>query len=58
MTCWRVPLNNRGIIGACLRRPFGSRRVLALIHWQALKLAIKGAKFRSRPVPPVEEVTK
>ncbi len=26
------------ILRACLRRPFGSRRVLALIHWQALKL--------------------
>lgn len=54
----RVPLTNWGIIKACLRRPFGSRRVLALIHWQALKLAIKGAKFRSRPTPPVDEVTR
>ena len=54
----RVPLTNWGIIWACLRRPFGSRRVLALIHWQALKLAIKGAKFRNRPTPPVDEVTR
>jgi uncharacterized protein len=54
----RTALTNRGILGACLRRPFGSRRVLALIHWQALKLAIKGAKFRTRPAPPVEEVTR
>jgi uncharacterized protein len=52
-----LPLTNRGILAACLRRPFGSRRVLALIHWQALKLAIKGAKFRSRPTPPKEEVS-
>jgi uncharacterized protein len=54
----RVTLTNWGIIKACLRRPFGSRRVLALIHWQALRLAIKGAKFRSRPSPPVDEVTR
>ncbi len=54
----RTPLTNAGILKACLRRPFGSRRVLALIHWQALKLAIKGAKFRSRPAPPVDEVTR
>jgi uncharacterized protein len=53
-----VPLTNRGIIATCLRRPFGSRRVLALIHWQAIKLAIKGAPFRSRPKPPVEDVTR
>jgi uncharacterized protein len=54
----RAPLTNWGIIRACLRRPFGSRRVLALIHWQALKLALKGAKFRNRPTPPVDEVTR
>jgi uncharacterized protein len=53
-----VPLTNRGIIATCLRRPFGSRRVLALIHWQAIKLAIKGAPFRSRPAPPVDDVTR
>ena len=53
-----VPLTNRGIIATCLRRPLGSRRVLALIHWQAIKLAIKGAPFRSRPTPPAEDVTR
>ncbi|RGP36208.1 DUF1365 domain-containing protein [Pseudotabrizicola alkalilacus] len=54
----RVPLTNRAILRACLRRPFGSRRVLALIHWQALKLALKGARFRSRPQPPAKDVTR
>ena len=54
----RVPLTNKAILLACLRRPFGSRRVLALIHWQAAKLALKGVKFRSRPTPPPEEVTR
>ena len=53
----RKPLTNRAILMACLRRPFGSRRVLALIHWQAIKLAIKGAKFRRRPEPPVDEIS-
>jgi uncharacterized protein len=54
----RVPLTNAAILRACLRRPFGSRRVLALIHWQALKLALKGVKFRTRPVPPSEDVSR
>ncbi len=53
----RLPLTNRAILMACLRRPFGSRRVLALIHWQAIKLAIKGAQFRRRPEPPVDDIT-
>ncbi len=54
----RVPLTNRSILSACLRRPFGSRRVLALIHWQAVRLWWKGAGFRARPVPPIDEVTR
>lgn len=52
-----APLTNRAILGFCLRRPFGSRRVLALIHWQALKLWWKGAPFRSRPLPTAEAVS-
>ena len=57
LTGRRVALTNGGILRACLRRPFGSRRVLALIHWQAVKLALKGAKFRRRPKPPLDEVS-
>ena len=48
----RKPLKTAHILKALFRRPFGSRRVLGLIHWQALKLWIKGAKYRERPMPP------
>jgi DUF1365 family protein len=58
LTGRRVPLTNSGILRACLRRPFGSRRVLALIYWQAAKLYLKGASFRHRPAPPADEVTR
>jgi DUF1365 family protein len=58
LTGKRVPLTNRGILGALLRRPFGARRVLALIHWQAAKLWWKGAPFRNRPEPPVSEISR
>jgi DUF1365 family protein len=54
----RKPLTNRTILWAALRRPFGSRRVLALIHWQALKLWWKGVAYRPRPEPPVDEVSR
>jgi DUF1365 family protein len=53
----RLPLTNAGIIASALRRPFGSRRVLALIHWQALKLWWKRVKFNHRPPPPAEDVS-
>jgi DUF1365 family protein len=45
------------ILRASLRRPFGARRVFALIHWQALKLWWKGAPYRARPEPPGHEVS-
>ena len=41
-----------------LRRPFGSRRVLGLIFWQALKLRLKSVRYRVRPAPPEAEVTR
>ena len=53
----REPMTNRSILGALRRRLFGSRRVLALIHWQALKLWWKGARFHVRPEPPNTEVS-
>jgi hypothetical protein len=54
----RRRLTNGAILRAMLRRPLGARRVLALIHWQALKLWWKGATFRSRPLPPEEEISR
>lgn len=52
------PLTNRAILAACLRRPFGSRRVLALIHWEALRLVLRRAPYRPRPEPPAQEVSR
>ena len=57
LTGTRQRLTNRSILSALVRRPFGSRRVLGLIHWQALKLWWKGARYRVRPTPPADEVT-
>ncbi len=54
----RLPLTNAGILASAVRRPFGSRRVLALIHWQALKLWAKKARFHNRPTPPSEDVSR
>ncbi len=58
LTGQRTPLTNGSILRALLRRPFGSRRVQALILWQALKLRVKGATFRSRPAPPAQDVSR
>lgn len=52
-----APLNRRAALGLLVRRPLGALRVFSLIHWQAVKLAVKGAAFRRRPTPPNEEIS-
>ncbi|WP_229738004.1 DUF1365 domain-containing protein [Sinisalibacter lacisalsi] len=52
-----VPLSTGGILRASLRRPAGALRTIALIYWQAVKLKLKGARYRTRPAPPKEEVS-
>lgn len=51
------PLTNKALALSFLRLPFGPARVMALILWQALRLKLKGARYRSRPSPPVADVT-
>lgn len=58
LTGARRPLTRIAMLRAMVRRPGGSRRVLGLIHWQALKLWWKGAGFRARPEPPADEISR
>lgn len=53
-----VPLTSLGILSIMARRPFGSLRVLGLIYYQALKLRLKGARYRSYTKPVDIEVSK
>lgn len=48
----RQPLNSRNLIGALLRYPHMTARTIYLIHWQALKLWLKGSPFYRKPEPP------
>lgn len=54
----RHPLTDRAILAACLRRPFAAWRVLGLIHFHALRLWRKGARYRNRPAPPTQEISR
>lgn len=53
----RAPMTTAGLLAASVRRPFGALRTMTLIHWQALRLKLKGAKYRARPTPPKTEVS-
>lgn len=46
------PFTTRHLLGQIVRFPFMTLKVVAGIHWQALKLWLKGAKFHSRGKPP------
>jgi len=51
------PLSNRAILAAAFARPLGSVRVLALIHFQALRLWLMRAPVLRKPAPPIRDVT-
>lgn len=51
------PLTNTRLLGAVLRRPIWPLRVVALIHWHAFRLWLKGAAYRPVPTAPDTEVS-
>ncbi|WP_158808363.1 DUF1365 domain-containing protein [Beijerinckia sp. L45] len=53
----RHPLTDRGILRAFLGHPFLSFAVVGGIHWEALKLWLKGVRLRARPAPPAHPVS-
>lgn len=53
-----LPLTNASILRVLFCRPLGAVRVLALIHWQALRLWVRGARFFKRSDPPATEVSR
>ncbi|MGH8377551.1 MAG: DUF1365 domain-containing protein, partial [Gammaproteobacteria bacterium] len=57
MTGTRLSLNDAKLFGLFCRIPFLTLKVIGLIHWQALKIWLRGAKFYKKPKPPAEGVT-
>jgi len=53
----RRPFDDRHLLAQVLRVPFQTLKVLAAIHWQALKIWAQGARFHSKPAPPIEEIS-
>lgn len=53
----RTALNDGWILRTFARLPFSTVQVVFGIHWQALKLWMRGATYHSKPEPPVERVT-
>ncbi|MGB5832849.1 MAG: DUF1365 domain-containing protein [Thiohalocapsa sp.] len=51
------PMTNRSLWRAFLRTPLMTLKVMTAIHWQALKIWLRGARYFPKPEPPHQEVT-
>lgn len=52
-----APLTERALLQALIKMPLMTFKVIAMIHWQALKLWLRGAPFYHKANPPFEETT-
>lgn len=48
----QLPLTNASLLALTARIPFLTFRIVAGIHWEALKLWLKGMRYIRRPAPP------
>ncbi len=53
----RQPLDDRGLAGVVLRHGFLAWMVLLAIHWEALKLWLKGMRLQPKPAAPAHPIT-
>lgn len=53
----RRELNDRALLSAFLSIPLITLKVTIAIHWEALRLWLKGVRLRVRPPPPARNVT-
>lgn len=52
-----TPLTDNAIKKAVLTHPLMTLKVITAIHWEALRIWLKGAKFLRRPAPPEQDVS-
>jgi len=57
MDARRRPLGDAALLRVFITHPMLALKVVAAIHWEALKLWFKGARLHRRPAPPATPVT-
>lgn len=53
----QAPANSATLLRLAITQPFSSLGVMAAIHWQALKIWMRGAGYHRKPDPPVRSAT-
>ena len=51
------PFGDLNLLRTFLRLPLMTFKIVAMIHWQALKLFLRGAPLFHKPEPPAKEIT-
>ena len=54
----RIPLTSGNLLFCFFRYPLVTVKVIALIHYHALKLSLKGIRYLYRSSPPTQEVSR
>jgi DUF1365 family protein len=57
LACERRALTDGAILGQVARMPLMTFKVVAGIHWEALKIWLRGGKFHGKPPPPDRDIT-
>jgi DUF1365 family protein len=57
MALRRVPFTDANVWRMFWSHPLLTIKVISAIHWQALRLRLKGAMFHSRPKPSIDNIT-
>ena len=57
LTARRAPLDGRHLAAVFVRYPLVTAKVIVAIHWEAVRLWLKGAPYRRRGTPPAHPVT-
>lgn len=56
-TARRATLSDGALLRILVDYPFLTAKVMIAIHWEALKLWVKGARYHGRPAAPSDEVS-
>lgn len=53
----QVPIGDQALLKAFVTLPLMTLKVVLAIHWQALKIWLRGGRFHKKPKPPTEEIS-
>lgn len=57
LTGHRRPLTNSRLFLAFFQYPFVTIKVIAMIHWHAIRLILKGIRYNTKPQPPATMIS-